>query len=257
MAHVEHDPQTEPGLGDRATPESASLDLDAQPLEDLLGTVSHDLKSPLSAIVMTAATLGRIEADERTTPQIRRKAETIQRCAERMTKVIDELLDLVSLQGGRFAIETGAEEPTELVAEAMKKARAGADERGVTLRSTVADGMPRVSCDRERIVQVLASLLENAIGVSDGSEVSIGASRAPDEIVFFVQDGGPRIAPDEFTHVFARGRRTRGAALWLNVAKGIVAAHGGRIWIECGSEIGNRFSFAIPVATNLEPRSMV
>jgi signal transduction histidine kinase len=226
-------------------------------LDELLAGVSHDLKSPLSAIMMAAASLARINADERATPQIRRKADTIQRCAERMAKVLDDLYDVVRLQSGRFSIAPGAPgAAAEIVAEAVEKSRAAADERRIELRTSLALPLPELACDRGRIVQALACLLADAIRVTDtGGVVSAGASRAQESVVFFVEDAGPAIAPEELAHVFERGRHSptaqrRGAPLGLLLARGIVAAHAGRIWAESDPSRGNRFSFAIPLATS-------
>jgi signal transduction histidine kinase len=223
-------------------------------MDELLASVSHDLKSPLSAIMMAAAGLARINADERTTPQIRRKADTIQRCAERMARVLDDLHDLARLQSGRFSIAPGPQSAADILAAAAEKSRSAADERGVALQTSVAAPLPELACDRERIVQVLACLLADAIGVTDAAgAVTAGASRAQETVVFFVEDAGPAIAPDELAHVFDRGRHNpaaprRAVPLGLMLARGIVAAHGGRIWAENVPGRGNRFSFTIPLA---------
>lgn len=254
---MDHDRHASSGI-DRGTPEARAGDqVDTQRLEDLFGSVSHDLKSPLSAIMMTAATLARLPADAQIAPQLRRKAETIQRCAERMAKVIDDLLDLASLQCGRLALETGVHDAAAIVAEAVQKTAAAADERSVTVQAAVADALPAITCDRDRIVQVLSSLLMHAVGVTDeAGAVQIGASRAQGEVVFHVQDGPPGMAPEDIAHALDRGRRggtaaQRSAALGLTIARGIIGEHGGRVWVEPAREGGSRCSFTVPFAPAL------
>jgi signal transduction histidine kinase len=235
---------------------------DAGGLDELLSVVSHDLKSPLSAIMMTAASLQRIDPADPRAAQIRRKGESIQRSAERMARMIDDLHDFASLQSGRFVLEPSVQRSDDLVSSTAQRFAAIATEREIALRTLVMQDLPTVACDRERIEQVLSSLIANALRITPaGGRVSVGAELAGDEIVFFVEDTGPGMGPEEMAGIFERARRGRessvykGAGLGLAVAKGVVEAHRGRIWVDSEPGSTTRFSFSVPIAAVDEQRS--
>jgi signal transduction histidine kinase len=225
--------------------------------EELLATVSHDLKSPLSAIMMTAATLLSADAGERTS-QVRRKAETIKRSAERIAGMIDDMVDFAHMQSGRFAIARRPESAAALVESSLHSFADVAHGRAIELRAHAAANLPAIACDRERITQVLSKLLTNALKVTEaGGVVSIGAEHSGDDVLFFVEDGGPGIRADELPNIFDRSWRSRDAGygsvgLGLTVAKGVVDAHHGRIWAESKIGTGTRFSFTVPIASAVE-----
>jgi signal transduction histidine kinase len=236
-------------------------ELEPGALEELLTVVSHDLKSPLSAIMMTAASLQRIDTGDSRAPQIRRKAESIQRSAERMARMIDDLHDFASMQSGRFVLDCGVQRPDDLVVSTAHRFAATATEREIALRTLVLEELPPITCDRERIEQVLSNLIANALRMTAaGGRVSVGAERAEDDVVFFVEDTGPGIRAEEIADIFERSRRNRasaykGAGLGLTVAKGVVDAHQGRIWVDSEPGSSTRFSFTVPIATLDERRS--
>jgi signal transduction histidine kinase len=253
MSRDARDESTQRDSDERAS-ESRAADQDAAPLLDLLAVVSHDLKSPLSAIMMTAASLLRAEASGHSAPQIRRKAQTIQRSAERMAKMIDDMADFASMQAGRFAIELSAERASDVVTHAVRQLAPLAQDRAIDLRTEGEAELPLIACDRERITQVLSNLVANALRVTNsGGTVSVGAELLTDEVVFFVKDAGPGISADELPNIFDRSWRSRestykGMALGLTVAKGVVQAHQGRIWVDSKLGSGSRFSFSVPIA---------
>jgi len=244
-------------------PHTQVTEVDPCALDELLSVVSHDLKSPLSAIMMTAASLQRLDAGDPRAGQIRRKAESIQRSAERMARMIDDLHDFASLESGRFVLEPSEQRSEELVASTAQKFAATATEREIALRTLVMEDLPTVACDRERIEQVLSNLIANALRITPaGGRVSVGAERADDEIVFFVEDTGPGMSREDMAHIFERARRGRessvykGAGLGLMVAKGVVDAHRGRIWVDSQPGSSTRFSFSVPIAAVDEQRSI-
>jgi signal transduction histidine kinase len=249
----------EGALGER---ESDTSELTAGRFDELLTVVSHDLKSPLSAIMMTAASLMRMSGGDERTPQIVKKAESIQRSAERMARMIDDLHDFASMQSGRFALECSAQDPGDLVTSVARKFAPTARERGVELRSLASPELPPITCDRERIEQVLSNLLANALRVTDaGGCVSIGAERSGEDVMYFVEDGGPGIGVDQIANIFEQSRRDRhsaykGMGLALPNAKGVVEAHQGRIWVDSEPGSPTRFSFTVPITAVAEQRSI-
>jgi len=135
-----------------------------------------------------------------------------------------------------------------------------AEDNGLRLTSSFAQGPLAIGCDRDRILQVLSNLLSNAIHASPrGETVTVSVSEADDHAVFSVEDAGPGIPPDELPSIFDRYRRGRssqykGAGLGLAIARKIVELHGGRIWAESTLGRGSVFRFRLP-AVRLEARS--
>jgi signal transduction histidine kinase len=263
MSRDARDESTQLDSDERAS-QPQPVDLDGGRFEELLAVVSHDLKSPLSAIMMAAASLLRVDSSgQQRTPQVQKKAEAIQRSAERMARMIEDMADFASLQSGKFAIERTSQRAGELLATVEQKFAALARERAIELRMQSDAELPAIACDRERIAQVLSSLAANAIKMtSSGGVVSIGAERIGDEVVFFVEDGGPGISADELPNIFERSWRSRdsiyrGIGLGLTVAKGVVEAHQGRMWVDSKLGSGARFSFAVPIAAAVEQQRSI
>ncbi len=222
--------------------------------EDVLAVVSHDLRNPLSAILLSASSMLAMDIADRKAPRIRKNLETISRSAERMARMIGDLLDLASIQTGRLTVERSPESSSVLVREAIEMFSALAEERRLRLEPAVAPHLPPVYCDRDRALQVLSNLISNAVKVTAaGGVIEVGSCLAGDEIHFWVKDSGPGIEPDELPHIFERYWRGRaggyqGVGLGLAIARGLVEAHGGRIWAESTPGVGSRFAFALPLA---------
>lgn len=225
--------------------------------EELLAVVSHDLRNPLGAIVLHASLLERLDVGPIAGPRLHTSTSTIRRNAEHMSRLIDDLGDFHRLQTGHFRIQRATWRADEIIDATLEMFTALADSRGLRLEAAHGRALPVVECDRDRIVQVLANLVSNAAQVTDsGGLITVGARRPPDEMVWFVDDSGPGIAPDEVPRIFERfyrGQDTtyKGSGLGLTIARGIVEAHGGRIWVESTLGQGSRFVFTLPcVATS-------
>lgn len=221
--------------------------------EDVLAVVSHDLRNPLNAIAISASTLLRIEADDaRRGPRVRKSAEVIHRSAERMTRLIGDLIDFASIQAGRLSIERGPASARGIVGAALELFASTAHERELLLSADVSDEFPPLDCDRDRVIQALSNLLGNAVKVTaSGGRIVVSAATRGGEIVFCVEDTGPGIPPEDLPRIFDRywrGRSAgyRGTGLGLAIARGIVEAHGGRMWAESAVGVGSRFFFALP-----------
>ena len=221
--------------------------------EEILAVVSHDLKNPLGVVLMTAENLLELDVPVELGAQIQRTAERLKRSAQRMSRLIDDLVDFDSMRTGRLAIEARPCTPIDIVVAAFELASPLARARGLTLVPRLAPELPSCKADKERVVQALGNLVQNALKVSPrGEAIGVVVQRIGDELVFSVEDHGPGIPPDELPRLFERywrgeNRAYKGTGLGLTIAKGILDAHGGRIWAESEVGRGSRFSFALPV----------
>jgi len=217
--------------------------------EEILSVVSHDLRNPLGTIMMGASTLLSADLGDRT-GRVRTVGDRIHRQAERMARMIDDLVDFAGIQAGQLALARSPHPPGEIITAAREMFSALAAERGLSLDVRTAPDLPSVQCDGDRALQVIGNLVSNAFKVTPrGGRISLGAEPREDEIVFFVRDSGPGIEPDEMPNLFERFWRSkkssyRGAGLGLSIARGIVDAHGGRIWAESQVGVGSTFYFS-------------
>lgn len=221
--------------------------------EQVLAIVSHDLKNPLGTIIITAAALAR-----RAPSPDRRKGTAeaiirIRRAAERIERLIEDLLDFASIEAGRLSIQRRPQDPGSMIQEALASFEAVAQEKGLRLSAEVEPHLPEVYCDRDRILQVLSNLVANATKVTpEGGRIALRAERRVDEVMFAVSDTGPGIGEHELSHLFERYWRSgevqyKGTGLGLAIARGIVSAHDGHIWVETEPARGATFFFTIPV----------
>jgi signal transduction histidine kinase len=217
--------------------------------DEVLAVVAHDLRNPLGRISMAASLL----AEESLGPD--RRVEilgVLRRSAEGMSRLVGDLLDVASIEAGRLAIERRPMDVGALVVDVHEMFRPTAARRGVRLERAVADALPLVAADRGRLLQVLGNLLDNALRLTPGEGlVVVSAEHAPDAVRLSVSDTGPGIAPEEAPHLFDRfwqGRpgRRGGAGLGLAIARGIVEAHRGRIWVESTPGEGSTFHILLP-----------
>jgi len=222
--------------------------------DDLVAIVSHDLRNPIHTINMAAAFLLEVAppVDRRITS--RRQLEVIQRQANRANRLISDLLDVAKIQAGGLTVEPVPVDVLSLVQEALESANPLATSNQLKLCREVEDDGARVLSDRDRVLQVFANLLGNAIKFTPkGGEITIRAESAGSEIRFGVCDTGPGIPPEHLPHVFdrywqAKSTAKLGTGLGLSIAKGIVEAHGGRIWVESEPGKGASFIFTLPCA---------
>jgi signal transduction histidine kinase len=219
--------------------------------EDLIAVVSHDLKSPLSSILLQAQLMATQASATDTAPQLREGAERIQKSAKHMKAMVEDLLDLAKLEAQGFALQLQPLDCRHMVEEALRVASPMADAKRITIETHMIDA-PSLEADPERIFRVLSNLLGNAIKFSPvGETITVRTERSDGELATTVVDHGPGIAADALPHVFERYWKAQpasqvGSGLGLYIAKGIVEAHGGRIWAEC-SDGSTRFTFTLPL----------
>lgn len=218
--------------------------------EQVLGVVAHDLRAPLAVI---RAQTDRISRASLSQPDSAAHAEPIARAAARMQRLIEDLVDVASIEAGSLSLRRERHDVASLVAEALEVMRARAEDHSLQLVTSIETVAP-VMCDFQRVQQVLSNLVENAIKYTGpGGTITLRARVAGDEVELAVQDTGRGIPEDQVPHVFDRfwrapGAGTRGAGLGLSIAKGIVAAHGGRLWCESTVGVGSTFFFTLPIA---------
>jgi signal transduction histidine kinase len=221
--------------------------------DDVLGVVAHDLRNPLNTIVLQTDLL-RLSAREAEGPA-RTPADVIRSAAMRMNRLIEDLLDVACLDDGHLAIARDRVRSRDVVRDAVDAARPGAARSSLALSIEIAADLPDTWGDRGRILQVLDNLIGNAIKFTpSGGRITVGAAPRPGEVLFWVEDTGAGISAESVPHLFDRFWQAdhadhRGAGLGLGIAKGIVDAHGGRIWVESAVGIGTTFCFSIPAAS--------
>lgn len=220
---------------------------------EILGVVAHDLRDPLHAITMAATLLSRAAPPDEQDPA-RGKLGRIVRSSEQMSRLIEDLLDVTRIEAGRLSVSPRPHAAAALVTDAAEAARATLAEASLELDTDCADGLPPVLADADRVMQVFSNLIGNAAKFTPpGGRVVLGAARDGDGVRFWVSDTGAGMAESTLDHVFdrfwqARGSDRRGAGLGLAICKGIVDAHGGRIWAESAPGRGSTFSFRLPLA---------
>jgi PAS domain S-box-containing protein len=217
--------------------------------DEVLGIVSHDLRNPINVIAMSSEMLLEMElpADRR-----RRQLEIIRRSAHGMGRLIQDLLDVSRTESGRLSVDPHPEDAGAIAEEACDLMRPLAEERSQQLTARVADRLPPIRADRRRLEQVLSNLIGNAFKfVPAGGAIHVEADAAGEEVRFSVRDTGPGIAPEDLPFLFeahwqAKETAHLGAGLGLAICKGIVEAHGGRIWVESAVGRGTCFYFTVP-----------
>jgi signal transduction histidine kinase len=226
--------------------------------DQVLGVVAHDLRNPLAAILMQTSAL------KRQGPKLERRSEkpmeVIHRVAKRMNRLIQDLLDVARMEAGQLTIERARVSAGGLIAEAVDMQRPLASSSSLELRVEVDPDVAEVWGDRNRLLQVFENLIGNAIKFTQaGGRITAGATSRDEEIVFWVADTGGGIASENLPRVFDRfwtATRTgrQGAGLGLPITKGIVEAHGGRIWVESTVGSGSTFFFTIPRVSAAQDR---
>ncbi len=214
--------------------------------DQLMGLVAHDLRSPLNAIMMNAELMAMVDDVEK----LRRRAEAISRVSKRMEHLVESMLDIATLEAGRFTVKPAPQPVGELLDDATEMLGHQAAAKQVVLERDADADDATVCADRERVVQVLSNLVGNAVKFTPpGGTVTISAHREPDTVRFTVADTGPGIGAEDLPRVFDRfwkRERAGGTGLGLFIAKGIVEAHAGRIWAESERGQGARFHFTLP-----------
>lgn len=224
--------------------------------EQVLEIVSHDLKSPLAAILLITGMLDQKVAAGERTPDYPRGVARIQRAARSMLRLISDLLDFASIDAGHLAMNCQPHDPGSLIDETLASFANAAQSKQLQMMADVEPGLPSVRCDRGRILQVLANLVGNATEVTaEGGRVTLRVGARGNELLFAIEDNGPGISEDDVKHLFDRYWRSsqsvyRGTGLGLAIASEILRAHGSRIAVDSELGRGTAFRFALAAATD-------
>ncbi len=224
--------------------------------DELVAVVSHDLRSPLTAIVMQCGMMQRLVAAD-ATPAAKRlhsAIDTLQRATARMTHLLDDLLDTSKIEAGRYSISPQPVEVSQLLEDAWSLLTPLALNKFIDLTFTTEPALT-IMADPERMFQVLSNLVGNAIKFTPREgRISVTAMVEGGVAVISVADSGAGIAPDQLPHVFERYWRIRegnpsGSGLGLYISQGIVRAHGGELTATSEAGQGSVFRFTVPLAT--------
>ncbi len=224
--------------------------------DDFISNVTHELRTPLTSIRALSEIL---HDDPRTRLEDRRRfLGVIVKEAERLTRLINQTLDLAKIESGNAEWHTSELDVAEVVREAAEATSQLFRDRGVSLALRLAEGLPRVRADRDRLMQVLVNLLSNAVKfcAPQQGRVEIRLGAQGDGLRIDVQDDGPGVSPADRETIFERFRQAgdtltgkpRGTGLGLPISRRIVEHFGGRLWLEDRAEAGATFSFSLPLA---------
>ena len=218
--------------------------------DDLMAMASHDLKNPLTAILMSAGLHLRYPGKKDPTQAF----ELIDRSARHMRRLIDDLLDLTKITAGKMNLNLAIEDPTHILNEVLEMLKPIADSKSVKMECEADGDIPFVSCDRGRVTQVLSNLIGNAIKFTPphGTVKVCFSQKDHSNALIEVRDTGPGIPAKELPFLFDRywqsSKNSRtGSGLGLYITKNLVEAHDGKIWVESTLDSGSTFYFTLPL----------
>ncbi len=219
--------------------------------DDLLATVSHDLRSPVSTILMTGILLRKQPGAGEGTA-LARYAGAITRAAEEMDRLIRDLLDIAAIEAGQLSVSIAPQQAGALISNAVERAQTAALAKKVELHARGAATDVWVRCDGARIAQVFSNLLGNAIKFTPaGGAITVASRDDGDQMIFSVSDTGGGIEPAALPHVFdrfwkAKERAEAGTGLGLAICHGIISQHAAQLQVDSTVGVGTTFSFALP-----------
>jgi PAS domain S-box-containing protein len=224
--------------------------------DDVLAVVAHDLRNPLNTVTMAVSLMLETTPPERV--EERRQVEILRRAADRMNRMIQDLLDVKRMESGRLTTDLKPELPATIINDTIDMLRPLAAGSTIGLEANIEEDLPPVLADAARIQQVLSNLVGNAVKFTPRSgRITVCAERIDGEVRFAVIDTGPGIPAEQLPHIFGRFWQAksdhRGIGLGLAIAKGIVEAHNGRIWVESHVGLGSTFYFTLPTVTDETP----
>jgi signal transduction histidine kinase/DNA-binding response OmpR family regulator len=238
-----------------------------------LSTVSHELRTPLTSVLGFAKIIKK-RLEDRIFPLVpaddRKVAQTIQQVddnlkvvvseGERLTKLIDDVLDLAKIEAGKLEWHMEPVGIADVIDRATSATSSLFEQKGLRLAKEIASDLPNITGDRDRLIQVVINLISNAVKFTDSGSVTCRAQRRGGEIVVSIVDTGVGIAPVDQPKVFERFKQVgdtltdkpKGTGLGLPICREIVEHHGGRVWVESELGRGSTFSFTLPLPKGAE-----
>lgn len=240
---------------------------------DFLATVSHELRTPLTS-VLGFASLIKEKLEEVIVPAVPAEDRKIKKAlnkvgdniniivseAERLTSLINDVLDIAKMEAGRVEWQLQPTNPVQILKQAIAATSSLLEKNNLKLIKDFTPGLPQVLVDRDRMIQVAINLISNAVKFTQSGSVTCRARVESDELVISIIDTGIGIAPEDQNKVFERFKQVgdiltekpKGTGLGLPISKQIVEHHGGRIWLESELGCGSTFSFSIPLVKHIE-----
>lgn len=234
-----------------------------------LSTVSHELRTPLTSVLGFAKIIRR-RLDERLFPLIPEEDRKVQQAkrqvidnldvvvseGERLTKLIDDVLDLAKIEAGKFTWNTTSVTVSDVIERAIAATASLFESKKLNLVRDIEPELPIVNGDQDRLIQVVINLISNAVKFTDAGSITCSARLRDNEVVVGVTDSGIGIAPADHQKVFEKFKQVgdtltdkpKGTGLGLPICKEIVEYHGGRIWVESEPGKGSTFWFTLPAA---------
>lgn len=236
--------------------------------DSFLSTVSHELRTPLTSIKSFAEILLTYDEDKETQREF---LGIINQESDRLTKLINDFLDLSKIEAGRMQWEDSEQSLVPIVQNAIKITQALAKEKNLKVEFNPPENLPIVSCDKDRLVQVVTNLLSNSIKFTPGKgKITVGVKEAETNgsnadsrsIVVSVTDSGIGISPENYEVVFEKFKQVgdtltdkpKGTGLGLPICREIIEHYGGKIWVESEVDKGSTFSFTLPIVTSPEEK---
>ncbi|MDX2089336.1 MAG: HAMP domain-containing sensor histidine kinase [Kofleriaceae bacterium] len=217
----------------------------------MLAVVAHDLRNPVNVIRLAT---DRLQSDaEESERGASRPLQSIMRATDRMSHLIQDLLDVSQIEAGQLRIDHTRMSGTAFLAETVESLRALAKSAALEITLELDRDIPEICGDHERLCQVIENLIGNAVKfTSEGGRIAVGARRHGEAVLYYVADTWCGIPPESLPHVFDRFWQAKtdghGAGLGLPIVRGLVEALGGRIWVESTPGLGSTFFFTIPIA---------
>lgn len=227
--------------------------------QEFTAMMVHELRAPLTAVRWSSESLlknlsgakAQLEA-----AKVKESVTNIDIAATNMLELVNDLLDVAKVEAGKFDLNLQEYDLSEIIKEEVETFRAEAEGRHLTL-SFITPGVVKVKCDKVRIEQVITNLLSNAIKYTDSGQIDINLTLDSDQhrVIVAVKDTGMGVSREDLAVLFSKfkqlksfDRTRKGTGLGLVVTKGIVDAHGGKIWAEsAGENLGSTFSFSLPL----------
>ena len=224
--------------------------------EEFVANVSHELRTPLNMIIGFSEMITQTPRvyGSRLPPALLADITAIQRNSQHLSKLVDDVLDLSQIEGGRMTLLKDWACLADLVEEAVTAVRVLYENKGLTLRVDIGEDIPKLYCDPTRVRQVILNLLSNAGRFTEQGGAIVRAAREEDRIVVSVADTGPGIAPEDQARLFepfqqldaSIRRQHGGSGLGLAISKHFVEMHGGKMWLESELGRGTTFYFSLP-----------
>ncbi len=231
--------------------------------DEVIASIAQELRTPMTSIVgytdlLLGESVGILGAMQR------QFVQRVRANIERMGGLLNDLIGVTAIDAGKVRLEPEPIDTVEVIEEAIMGASAQFRERGITLQLDLDENLPRIQADRDNLYQILSHLLSNASNATPhGGEVVVGArtnSEAPDFVLVSITDSGGGIEPQDRQRVFNRMYRADNplvaglgeTGVGMSIARALVEAHGGRIWVDSEMGRGSTFTFIIPVAGSID-----